>query len=757
MGDPLALFRNIAPLGSEGGGGGGSSTESRETGRERQGPVRHWKKRVSTACLACKKSKRKCSGVAPCENCRTFNRVCIFDESLDQRRRVAAKRTADELNYHRDLLNDLFTVIRSEDPGHAQRLMELIRGDASADEVRGYVDETLRAMKAGTLKREEDDGDDEDEDEDEDDDDDDDDDDEEERHSEVISRLEDLQQLWHLEEPTPAFRRKVMDLHYLCDDAPYKVPARPWTTVTADDDLVSHLVSLYFTWDYPFYAFLDLDVFVRHMARGDLASDFCSPFLVNALLANACHFSEFSEAYVVPGDIMTKGADFLAEAERLQALETQQQQQQQQQQPTLASLQATLMLYERYSMSGKDDLGYIMLHRSVQLGEALGLVNGSLGGRLLPEYRRRQLSVDMDRSLKRSAWGLFQADTIAHTSFLRSSLVHRVDVNRLHRNESQASDLWTPYPSHRAPRPVWLSQYFDESCDLCFIARDISREMFSEGRTCPLAGEALRKHRQVFYARLRRWEERLPATFDLARRPAPHILLLRMRYHTLVINLFSHEDVDYDSSSMTSSAGSQREISPTTTTATMKPGSAAIMTATLRQSSARAIAQLARLHRSEYGMRRAHSFAMYAINLALFALLELDAFDILDPDFLSLASAFSIVASRSLLGRNLFHIFRQSVRAKNQGRRARESASLPDELKELFDEQSAAHGCTRWDEYAQGLQKLNEHAKYHGIGNAQRSLQDYPGFRLYDMLDRYESLSLGKDDLLPERHKPDGL
>lgn len=79
-----------------------------------------------------------------------------------------------------------------------------------------------------------------------------------------------------------------MDVHYLCDDAPFKVPARPWTSVTEDDDLVSHLVSLYFTWDYPFHSFLDCDVFIKHMAAGKLGSEFCNPFLVNAILANAC-------------------------------------------------------------------------------------------------------------------------------------------------------------------------------------------------------------------------------------------------------------------------------------------------------------------------------------------------------------------------------------------------------------------------------------------------------------------------------------
>jgi hypothetical protein len=61
----------------------------------------------------------------------------------------------------------------------------------------------------------------------------------------------------------------------------------------------------------------------------DFADDVCS----------LQYFSEFSEAYVVPGDISSKGCDFLAEAERLQG--------ELPMQPSLASLQGTLLMYER--------------------------------------------------------------------------------------------------------------------------------------------------------------------------------------------------------------------------------------------------------------------------------------------------------------------------------------------------------------------------------------------------------------------------
>ena len=154
------------------------------------------------------------------------------------------------------------------------RLLEIIRQDASAEEIRGFIDETLASITASTSAvgaaaagaglgpgAE----------------------------TDLVQKLSETRQMLNISGAgPPSFRRKVMDIHFLCDDAPCKVPAKPWTSVTDDDDLVSHLVSLYFTWDYPFWAFLDRDVFLRHMAHGDLESEFCSPFLVNAVLANAC-------------------------------------------------------------------------------------------------------------------------------------------------------------------------------------------------------------------------------------------------------------------------------------------------------------------------------------------------------------------------------------------------------------------------------------------------------------------------------------
>lgn len=47
------------------------------------------------------------------------------------------------------------------------------------------------------------------------------------------------------------------------DIAPHQVPSAPWTTLTSDDDAVSHLVSLFLAWLNPGWRFVEADIFLR--------------------------------------------------------------------------------------------------------------------------------------------------------------------------------------------------------------------------------------------------------------------------------------------------------------------------------------------------------------------------------------------------------------------------------------------------------------------------------------------------------------
>jgi hypothetical protein len=163
---------------------------------------------------------------------------------------------ANQSGYYRKLLHDVFEVIRT-DEGPQQELLQMIRDHLPLHQIRVYLDWVLPDAQV------------------------------KEEGAKKAKQTHDGPTI-PTRKNAPQFRSQMMDINYLCQSAPYRVPAKPWTNVTDDDDLVSHLVSLYMTWVYPFYAFFDGKSFIEDMQKGNLNSDFCSPFLVNALLANAC-------------------------------------------------------------------------------------------------------------------------------------------------------------------------------------------------------------------------------------------------------------------------------------------------------------------------------------------------------------------------------------------------------------------------------------------------------------------------------------
>jgi hypothetical protein len=106
--------------------------------------------------------------------------------------------------------------------------------------------------------------------------------------------LEAYNELGQAQVPIPRSSNRALEIARLCDIPRFTGRAQPWTTVTDDDQFVSHLLSLFFTWHSPFFNYINRDLFLRDLLSGDKDSVFCSPLLVNAVLAEACACSPFT-------------------------------------------------------------------------------------------------------------------------------------------------------------------------------------------------------------------------------------------------------------------------------------------------------------------------------------------------------------------------------------------------------------------------------------------------------------------------------
>ncbi|KAE8365885.1 hypothetical protein BDV27DRAFT_144045 [Aspergillus caelatus] len=239
----------------------------------------------STACLPCKQAKRKCTGrPAPCKACQNTDAECVFDETLDLRRKVAARRTLGELEYYRGLLYSLLESLRSSDEDKVNHILETIRGSALLSNIANVVDAPADLSDAS---------------------------------SDNAKPLGNADDAIAQQERLAADAHSRITLEKLCDIPIFQVSVKPWTAVTDDDHLISHLISLYFTWDHPLSQIIDQRMFLRHMREGNKNTEFCTPFLVNSILAVASTYSDFPEVFAIPGDVASKGAHFFNEAELL--------------------------------------------------------------------------------------------------------------------------------------------------------------------------------------------------------------------------------------------------------------------------------------------------------------------------------------------------------------------------------------------------------------------------------------------------------
>jgi len=88
-------------------------------------------------------------------------------------------------------------------------------------------------------------------------------------------------------------RDRYVDSDMFVDVSRRNLPLSRWTTVSADDRLMNHLLTLFFTWDNIveriFYRPLfEEDVIAMDPSSADHPGGFCSRFLINALLAVSC-------------------------------------------------------------------------------------------------------------------------------------------------------------------------------------------------------------------------------------------------------------------------------------------------------------------------------------------------------------------------------------------------------------------------------------------------------------------------------------
>jgi len=213
---------------------------------------------------------------------------------------------------------------------------------------------------------------------------------------------------------------------FILDELEVKPLTEAWTTITNDINLVLHLLALYFCWEYPTLASLSKEHFLRDFRDG--RHRYCSPLLVNALLALGCRFSTHPMTRANAEDSHSAGDHFFKESQRLFDQETDHH--------SLTTIQALGIMSIREASCGRYSESRYYVGQSIQLAFEMGLHHAHNEG------DQDELAVQLA-----TFWGAFSLDhvySLATGSLPQCSRFPHLPSKPIIMKDIEAT-LWVPY------------------------------------------------------------------------------------------------------------------------------------------------------------------------------------------------------------------------------------------------------------------------------------------------------------------------
>ncbi|EXL64264.1 hypothetical protein FOPG_19468 [Fusarium oxysporum f. sp. conglutinans race 2 54008] len=199
-----------------------------------------------------------------------------------------------------------------------------------------------------------------------------------------------------------------------------------WTAITNNINLILHLLALYFCWEYPVFAPLSKKHFLQDFRDG--RHRYCSPLLVNALLALGCRFSTNLITRTHSEDPQSAGDHFFKESQRLFDQETDHH--------SLTTIQALGIMSIREASCGRGSESRYYAGQSIRLAFEMGLHRTPDNG------DKEELAVQLA-----TFWGAFSLDNAS--SLVTGSLPNCSYTPHLPSKPAVVRDVeasvWVPY------------------------------------------------------------------------------------------------------------------------------------------------------------------------------------------------------------------------------------------------------------------------------------------------------------------------
>ncbi|KAH5549732.1 hypothetical protein HBI27_015420 [Parastagonospora nodorum] len=465
------------------------------------------------ACEVCRTRKSKCDGVRPrCSACVARDTDCRYGET--EARQI--RRRYQELKLKRTAEEELFYMLQTMNEQDAGDVFRRIRTGAKAESLVRHIQESSLVLGLSLAP-------------------------------ETHTRYE----FPYLATIPPAlqesiyFRSHIFDALQALDQAPdmphanlvarqsnYSKPlfaaemadpllsdVKPsqWTAVSTNDSLMRKLLEGYFMFEYPWEFIFHKVYFLEDMASG--GTKFCSPLLVNALLAKACTCSRIIPNSPNFWDPDTLTYRFLAEAKRLWELEDET--------PKLTTVHAGCLINAAMDVNGHDRPGIAYARQALSMAHELGVFRAPLIGD--PKLNDAKVF---------TAWGVSTWLTMQSYYYFKPPHLTRPPPHNLpnvENNQRWYSEIWLRYPSDELLYPLGFGYTMKALSELRIIMRDICAVSF-------IGNEAPQKMpwSQVlaYQRRLQAWFESLPSVLSHRALLYPSHIKLHCEFYGAIIMLF---------------------------------------------------------------------------------------------------------------------------------------------------------------------------------------------------------------------------
>jgi len=295
-------------------------------------------------------------------------------------------------------------------------------------------------------------------------------------------------------------------------------PITSWTKVTDEPELVVHLLNMYFTWHYTYFTTLSKSLFYRDFLLGKPPENarrktyYCTPLLVNAILALGCHFTSHSGARDDPEDSATAGDHFFREAKRL-IMENDEHEK-----PRLTTVQALALMSVREAGCGREAKGWVYSGMSFRMACDMGL---NLDSGHLTSNKGVNGDEGEEDVRRITFWGCYLFDKcwsnyLGRLPQLPTSIV---TVPPIEVFPDEDSAQWSPYSdsgfTQAHSQPARTRAVALQITKLCEISNDLMKNFYNPSDMEKTKGKAAElKKLSDIHTRLETWRRDLPKEME---------------------------------------------------------------------------------------------------------------------------------------------------------------------------------------------------------------------------------------------------